>query len=204
MCGRYYVDDDTAREMEAIIRRIDTRKIKEGGFQRKLQAKDTHPTEEALVLAASGQELCCKWQRWGLPKYAETKQVIFNARSETVLEKQTFREGMQQRRVVIPAAWFYEWSRKKEKNIFYVKTQPVLFMAGLYNRYQDEERFVILTTEANDSMRPVHDRMPLILEADEIIPWIFDQSKAEDFLHKTPGLLERRTEYEQFSLFPGT
>ncbi len=101
----------------------------------------------------------------------------------------------------MPATWYYEWSGKKEKNIFYSKTQPVLFMAGIYNRYGDEERFVILTTEANESMKQVHDRMPLILEPDEIIPWIFDKDRTEALLHKKPGLLERRTEFEQINLF---
>ena len=112
-----------------------------------------------------------------------------------------FRESVEHRRIVIPATWFYEWNRQKEKNIFYRKSQPVLFMAGFYNRYQDEDRFVILTTVANQSMQPVHDRMPLLLEQDEIVPWIFDRGKTESFLHKVPCLLERRTEFEQMSLF---
>ena len=80
--------------------------------------------------------------------------------------------------------------------------QPVLYMAGFYDRYQDEDRFVILTTEANDSMRPVHDRMPLILERDEIHKWLNEDQMVEDFLQKTPALLERRVEYEQINLFP--
>ena len=103
---------------------------------------------------------------------------------------------------MVPAAWFYEWNRKKEKNIFYRQGQPALYMAGLYDRYQAEERFVILTTAANDSMRPVHDRMPLLLERDEIRGWLQEAPLVEMFLHKVPPLLERRTEYEQISLFP--
>ena len=60
---------------------------------------------------------------------------------------------------------------------------------------------MILTTKANASMKPVHDRMPLILEEKEIAPWIFDDKKAEDLLHKTPCLLERRSDYEQLTMF---
>lgn len=112
-----------------------------------------------------------------------------------------FREGVEHRRVVVPATWFYEWNRNKEKNIFYRKEQPVIFMAGIYNRYQGEDRFVILTTEANASMSPVHNRMPLILESEEIADWIFEKEKTEQLLHKVPCLLERRTEFEQLSLF---
>ena len=74
-------------------------------------------------------------------------------------------------------------------------------MAGFYNRYQNEDRFVILTTEANDSMKPVHDRMPLVLERDEIHKWLNEDQLVEIFLQKTPPLLERQVEFEQMNLF---
>lgn len=69
------------------------------------------------------------------------------------------------------------------------------------NRYEDGERFVILTTAANESMEPVHDRMPLILEPDEVGPWIWDDERTKSLLEKEPCLLERRTDYEQMTLF---
>ncbi|MDD7051091.1 MAG: SOS response-associated peptidase [Lachnospiraceae bacterium] len=200
MCGRYYVDDETAREINKIIRLADEKVRKAASANIQLQAKNIHPTEAAPVLMVTNQELSCKLQRWGFPGY-QGKQVIFNARSESALEKKMFRDSIEYRRIVIPATWFYEWNRNKEKNIFYSKEQPVLFMAGIYNRYQDEDRFVILTTEANASMKPVHDRMPLILEESEIIPWIFDGEKTKALLHKVPCLLERRSDFEQMSLF---
>ena len=50
-------------------------------------------------------------------------------------------------------------------------------------------------------MSPVHDRMPLILEPDEILPWIFNDKRAEEILQKTPCLLERTNDYEQLGLF---
>lgn len=198
MCGRYYVDDETAREIERIIRIADERVRRETSV--KLQPKDIYPTDTAPVLTASADGLICSQQKWGLPGF-EKKQVIFNARSETVLEKKMFREGMEDRRIVVPATWFYEWNRKKEKNIFYRKDMPVLFMAGIYNRCQGEDRFVILTTQANASMEPVHDRMPLILEPEEIKTWIYEKEKAKQLLQKVPSLLERRTEFEQMTLF---
>lgn len=225
MCGRYYVDDETAREIEKVIRQVDEKLRQDSMISRGnasgiagqangigisgrensdiiLQTKDIHPSETAPVLAASNQKLCCTWQRWGFPmQQGGAKQLVFNARSESALEKKMFRESVKYRRIVIPATWFYEWNKNKEKNVFYRRTQPVLFMAGFYSRYQDEDRFVILTTAANPSMQPVHDRMPLILEQDEIVPWIFDREKTDEILHKVPCLLERRTEFEQMSLF---
>lgn len=198
MCGRYYVDDETAREIERIIRIADEKVRRETSV--KLQPKDIYPTDTAPVLTASADGLICSQQKWGLPGF-EKKQVIFNARSETVLEKKMFREGMEDRRIVVPATWFYEWNRKKEKNIFYRKDMPVLFMAGIYNQCQGEDRFVILTTQANASMESVHDRMPLILEPEEIKTWIYEKEKAKQLLRKVPSVLECRTEYEQMTLF---
>ena len=65
---------------------------------------------------------------------------------------------------------------------------------------ENEHRFVILTTAANASMEPVHDRMPLILEENQIKDWICENSKTEELLKKTPPLLEREGEYEQMKL----
>ena len=200
MCGRYYVDDDTAREIEKLVRQVDEKMRSTAAVGVRLQAKDIHPSEMAPVITADDSGLCCRWQRWGFPGF-NGKQLIFNARSESALEKKTFRESVERRRIVVPARWFYEWNKNKEKNVFYQKGQPVLYMAGLYNRYQDEDRFVILTTEANDSMRPVHDRMPLVLERDEIYKWLNEDQLVEAFLQKTPALLERRVEFEQINLF---
>ena len=200
MCGRYYVDDETTREIEKLVRQIDERmRQKAAGIR--LQPGDIHPSEVAPVIIADHQNLCCRWQRWGFPGFSG-KQLIFNARSESALEKKMFKESVEHRRVVVPATWFYEWNKNKEKNIFYRKNQPVLYMAGLYNRYQGEERFVILTTAANESMEPIHDRMPLLLEPNEIGKWLFEDGLTEDFLQKTPALLERRADFEQMSLFP--
>ena len=77
-----------------------------------------------------------------------------------------------------------------------------MWFAGFYNLEQNEDRFVILTTAANTSMQPVHDRMPLILDNNEIIPWILgDLHSYDNILKKVPEQLEKSTEYEQLSLF---
>lgn len=204
MCGRYYVDDDTAREIEKLIRQVDEKLKREALTESvTLAAKDIHPSEIAPILTASQGGLKCVWQRWGFPgggTEGRKKQLVFNARSESALEKPFFRDSILHRRAVIPAAGFYEWSRNKEKNVFYREGKPVLFMAGCFRHYEDGERFVILTTGANASMKPVHDRMPLVLEGEEAAAWILDGERTEGFLHGTPPLLSRRTDYEQMNL----
>lgn len=117
------------------------------------------------------------------------------------MEKPMFREAVLHRRAVIPATWFYEWDRNKQKHTFRREGGAALFMAGCCRKYEDGDRFVILTTQANASMEPVHDRMPLILEREEAVEWLLEDGTAEELLRKKPPLLERRAEYEQLGLF---
>ena len=193
MCGRYYVDDETAREIEKLVRDLDRRlKMERTG--------DVFPSQNAIILKGEGNHLAAEQMRWGFPGFEKGKLLI-NARAETALERPTFRESVQDRRCIIPARGFYEWNKSKEKFTFERKETPVLFMAGCYNRYEGQERFVILTTDANSSVAPVHNRMPLILEPEELGDWVLDDQATESLLHKTPVLLEQRAEYEQMRLF---
>ena len=193
MCGRYYVDDETAREIEKLVRDLD-RKLK---MER---TGDVFPSQNAMILKGEGNHLAAEQMRWGFPGFEKGKLLI-NARAETALERPTFRESVQDRRCIIPARGFYEWNKSKEKFTFERKETPVLFMAGCYNRYEGQERFVILTTDANSSVAPVHNRMPLILEPEELKDWVLDDQATESLLHKTPVLLEHHAEYEQMRLF---
>ena len=193
MCGRYYVDDETAREIEKLVRDLD----------RKLQIErtgDVFPSQNAMILKGEGNHLAAEQMKWGFLGFEKGKLLI-NARAESALERKTFRDSLQHRRCIIPAKGFYEWDKSKEKFSYERKDAPVLFMAGCYNRYQGEERFVILTTEANPSVAPVHHRMPLILDPEELENWVLDDKATEYILHKTPVLLRSSTEYEQMRLF---
>ena len=121
-------------------------------------------------------------------------------RKESVMDKPSFRNGILYHRILIPASGFYEWNRLKEKNTFSRYDAPVLYMAGFCDWFENERRFVIMTTAANESMIKVHDRMPLILEKGQLKDW-FDDRKMEQILHQVPVQLKREAEYEQQSLF---
>lgn len=192
MCGRYYVDDETAKEIEKIVRNLDR------NIQMK-QARDIYPSQTALVLSQKEYNLSPEMMSWGYPGF-HGKGLLINARAEGALEKKTFRESVLHRRCVIPAKGFYEWNKQKEKYSF-ERTEPILFMAGCFNQFQGENCFVILTTEANPSVSAVHDRMPLVLEPKEVEDWILDDGSLEFLLHKTPNLLNRKADYEQMRLF---
>ena len=113
-----------------------------------------------------------------------------------------FRDSARSRRCLVPAAGFYEWNRQKEKAVFSRPDGDPLLMAGLCQPDPGGAggRFVILTTDANSSVLPVHPRMPLILERGQWKNWLFDGGEVENLLAFRPQPLERFQEYEQQTL----
>ena len=188
MCGRYFVNDGMIREIR--------RTAGYGGADRKLPERDVNPSEEAFVLAERHGTIRLETMRWGFPSLSG-KGLIINARAESVLDRGMFCDSVLRRRCVIPADGFYEWSRNKEKAVFRKDGVPVLYMAGFYNMFGNEYRYVILTTDANSSIAPVHPRMPLVLEEDEVEGWLLDPDRMRRLLKKQPGPLKREQEYEQ-------
>ena len=110
---------------------------------------------------------------WGFPSF-KGKRVIVNARGETALDKPMFRRPLLERKCIVPTTGFYEWDRQKNKYYFRLPRQERLHLAGLWNNFQGEERFVILTTALNDTIINVHDRIPVLLTDDEVMPWLYD------------------------------
>ena len=123
--------------------------------------------------------------RWGLvPSWAKDAKIGYstiNARSEEVAAKPAFRDALRKRRCLVPADAFYEWARKdaKKKQPFAIALksgEPYAF-AGLWESWRPKdgealETFTILTTEANQVLTPIHNRMPVILEAKNYARWM--------------------------------
>ena len=192
MCGRYFVDAGLEREIKNAFQSIDISK-----FQ--VKAGDVRPTDLAFILTGT-KEICLTQMRWGFRKKNQ-KDLLINARVETVKEKPMFNESMRYNRCVILASGFYEWNKIGEKASFRPSHRKILFMAGIWQKVEDENQFTILTTAPNASVAPVHDRMPLVLDKNEVPRWLMDWKQAEELLTKRPALLERRQEFEQLSLF---
>lgn len=196
MCGVFYVDDDTMREIEKIARKID-RKLATTG--------DVHPSEPALILRADHQEMVSEVLEWGYEVYGK-KTLIFNARSETVQERPMFRHDFEERRCLVPAAKFYEWkkisAKQKEKYEFFVP-DTILYLAGIYHRDSAGDRFTILTREADGCMVGVHHRMPLILDKGNMEKWLFSEKEAVKLLASSCKELDKNKKeaYQQMSLF---
>ncbi len=143
------------------------------------------PSQEAPVVhsdAAGGRVLAP--MRWGLiPSWAKEAKIgyrMINARAETVAEKPAFRSAFRHRRCLVPADGFYEWRRlgtsKQPYRITRADGAPFAF-AGLWERWRAPDgatvdSFTIITTAANELLRPIHDRMPVILDPADHGPWL--------------------------------
>lgn len=122
-----------------------------------IQPRDVYPSQLAPVQTRDG----VRDMRWGFAGRTG-KGLLINARAETAADKPTFSTALQQTRCVIAASAFYEWNAQKQAFLFENAAEDTpLYLAGLYTQDTDgQERFVILTREANDAVSPVHPRMP--------------------------------------------
>ena len=124
---------------------------------------------------------------WGLiPFWAKDPKIgakLINARGETVAEKPSFRAAYKYRRCLVPADGFYEWKRaqdlksKKQPYYFYMKRGVPFAMAGLWETWEKQPgafitTFTIITTEANEVIKPIHPRMPVILTPKDFKEWL--------------------------------
>lgn len=195
MCCRFYSDETTQKDIVGLVDGYDK------GIDW-LREGDVHPGDKATVIIKGSNGLFAGDMRFGMNgsrNTADTKApaLLINARAESVREKKSFAESVAERRCVIPAKKFYEWDRDKNKAEFSSVKEKSVYLAGIYR----DSDFVILTTTANGSMKPVHDRMPLTLRRDQIEPWLTDAEKTDEILSQTPEELSVYREFEQLSLF---
>lgn len=185
MCGRYslFFDDEYDYDIAKMMKLINSKYV-----HTDVKSGEIFPTNTAPVLIKQNSEITPVPYTWGFPNF-RNKDVIINARAETAEEKKTFKDSMLNRRCVIPSTGFYEWDKSKQKYIFNIPGSHALYMAGFYNFFNNEPRFIILTTSANSSVSNIHHRMPVVLEKQQIEEWITDTDKAVSLLHKTPPSL---------------
>lgn len=159
------------------------------------------PTQQIAVVRAGDADRTLSMMRWGLvPSWAKELSIgarMINARAETAAEKPAFRSAMKQRRCLIPADGFYEWQAQPGgKQPFHIRMadgRPFAF-AGLWEQWRTPEgqwleTCTILTTSANELMRQLHDRMPVIIPPEQYALWL------DPALHDTEPLQELLTPY---------
>lgn len=175
MCGRYTLYHHE-EDLEAIFK-LDESLVVEPRY-------NIAPTQAAVVVRATERGVIAEEMRWGLiPRWVDDPRTfranLFNARSETAAAKPSFRESLKRFRCLVPASGFFEWQRRgnsKHPHLIRKRTDEPLAFAGLYSVWNSgEERlstFSILTTAANAFMKPLHDRMPVIVNPEHFDSWL--------------------------------
>lgn len=186
MCGRYVIEDyqELSERLVQVPLRYDF------DFRPNWNAA---PTQTLPIVVEEDDEWVVRGMHWGLiPKWTKPGQrpkvMPINARSETAAEKPMFKSLMKYRRCIVPANGFYEWrkldARMKQPYFIHPDDHDLFLFAGLWDEApagpdgETISSFTILTTDANESMASVHDRMPKVLDDDVIPDWL-DRDETE-------------------------
>jgi len=185
MCGRYgfIPEKDFNNRFE-----IDDRRSKIDGGNLKMEDRYNIAPGEIVPVLTKNSPKKIEMMKWGLiPFWAKDPRIAYstiNARGEEIENKPAFRKPFRQQRCLIPASGFFEWRKvtedKKSRKIPYwirLKNQVNFGFGGVYDVWKDTEgyeikSFAIVTTAANDLMKEIHDRMPVILNAKDEDTWL--------------------------------
>ncbi|WP_009633080.1 SOS response-associated peptidase [Synechocystis sp. PCC 7509] len=187
MCGRFTL----SQPIDAIASAFNLRQVPPLEPRYNIAPTQLVP---AILQPSAQNEKQLQMLRWGLiPSWAKEPNIgvkLINARAETVSEKPSFKAAFKRRRCLIVADGFYEWQRqegKKQPYYFRLKNLQAFAFAGLWEHWlspdaQTITSCTILTTEANDVLRPIHDRMPVIIDPKDYLLWLNPAIQTEQLL----------------------
>lgn len=177
MCGRFGEEEEyvaLARRYQAFV------EVADPGPR-----YNVAPTQPAAVIVQHEGKRHLTHHRWGLvPAFAKDLSIgarMINARSETLTSQAAFREAFAVRRCIVPATRFYEWQKRDKDRIPFSILRndgAPLHFAGLWASWRGKETgervlsCAIVTTDANETMAPIHDRMPVILPDEAVDLWL--------------------------------
>ena len=191
MCGRYYLEGSL--EIKPFIEKMmlsplvrkwnDTCGVKSSG--------EISPTDVVPVIAPdrAGKQSVFP-MKWG---YTGKRTLLINARVETAGEKPTFRNDWKSHRCIVPASYYFEWehlplnngkTKTGDKYTIQPEGSSVTWLCGLYRIEDGLPRFVILTRDAADDIRFIHDRMPLIMPDELVNEWIKPDTDPDTLIEK--------------------
>jgi putative SOS response-associated peptidase YedK len=185
MCGRYTI---TITEDELIARYM----IEEPTNRYHQPRFNVAPTQKVPVILNDEGVLKLDAFRWGLvPFWAKDTKIgytMINARADTVTVKPAFKNAFKQRRCLIPADGFYEWKKTgsdKQPYRILLKDERIFSMAGQWETWNSPEgekiySCTIITTDPNELMVDIHDRMPMILSIEDEKKWLDKEQSVED------------------------
>lgn len=183
MCGRFSLGMDG----EVIRLRFN---IDAGNFTY-IPTYNCAPSQKLAVITNEYPGMLNQY-RWGLvPFWAKDISIgskLINAKAESVAEKPSFRNSFKSRRCLVPADSYYEWKQDKEKKPYRIllKSEEPFSMAGLWDSWKDSEgreirTFTILTIAANELIKSLHHRMPVILRRTDENKWL-DNTAAQSLI----------------------
>ena len=153
------------------------------------------PSQRAAVVTAEATARKLEAMRWGIqPSWepqAARSVLLINARAETLAQKPTFRHLLESQRCLIPANGFFEWEHlpngRKRAVCYRLRSRGLFALAGLWETQrdasgQDLRTFTIITTTANDAVRVVHNRMPVMLAPETEAAWLEPMQSLESLL----------------------
>ena len=203
MCGRYSLEwdvDELARHFGLVVRQMP-----------RLEPRYNIAPSQPIAIVHDNRdrdERRMTLVQWGLvPFWADDPSIgqrMINARSETAATKPAYKAAMKYRRCVVPASGFYEWQAQpsgKQPHYFHPTADEPLALAGLYEHWtgpdgEEIDTGTILTTQANAAVKPIHDRMPVILRLDDVPRWLDageqDPAAVTDLLQPAPDDLLTR------------
>lgn len=201
MCTRFYLEPGT-REIEDVIE-VAQRSSLADKFSRAgaemLTSGEIYPTNVVPVIASdkSGRKSAFP-MKWGFQ--IPGRSLIVNARVETAAQKPSFREAWIRHRCIIPASWYFEWEHLLgEKRKLKYRIQPlhesITWLAGLYRIENGFPVFTVVTREPAETIRHIHDRMPLIFPKEMIDSWIMPETDPVELLgHCVTGMTAQKAE----------
>ena len=195
MCGRFTQERSTSELAEIF------------GAEDRVDAPglrfNVAPTDDAAVVVQRDDHRAISAYRWGLiPHWSDTKATgnrMFNARSETIDRNPAFRYAFGKRRCLVPVDAFYEWRREGTIRTPFAVVKPdgsPLALAGLWAGWKDPETdavvrsFTILTTGPNGMMRPIHNRMPVLIPESAWDTWLDPTLTSPSQLRELKAMLE--------------
>lgn len=185
MCGRYTI----TLHPEAVRQGLELKEMPSDWVPRYNVAPS-----QSIPVVTDAQERDVKMMRWGLiPYWAKDLTIgnrLINARAETLAEKPSFRQAFAKRRCLILADGFYEWQKgagpkgKSQPYLFKLENGDPFAFAGLWEFWRSPEGMeihscTIITTNANAVVAPVHDRMPVMLNGDNLWKWLSQEKPDE-------------------------
>ena len=205
MCGRFALT-----EPKGLQKRFKTSNPLPAGIKPNYNAA---PTQQMPVIIEVNGKPQIQVMHWGIiPVWAKDKPRFafstFNARAESLIEKPMWKKLFASKRCLVPATGFYEWKKTgstKQPYYIKVKNQEIFAMAGLYDSWiidkPGEDKagqvfgsFTIITTTPNIAMKPIHDRMPVVLEADEEADWLNPAHQPADLMPLLDPYSDKRIE----------